>query len=75
MTNEVMVFLRSTIQNVSHQQPPNSVTPKARVLPSAPPVETSKPAGGRDATLDALAGAPAEVGGDGPESANGGPFA
>jgi tRNA modification GTPase len=31
--------VRPKLQNVSHQQPPDSTRPKSRVAPSPPPVE------------------------------------
>ena len=59
-------------QNVSHQQRPDWVTPKSRVKPSVPPVETSKPVGGGKGALEPAAGPLAEAAGPGP-LANGGP--
>jgi hypothetical protein len=64
-------------QKVSHQQPPDSRRPKSRVVPSTPPVETSKPVGGGVGALDVPAGSDIEATGGGPAlaSANGGPVA
>src|SRR5690348_9458922 len=65
------------LQNVSHQQPPDSTSPKSRVVPSTPPVEMSKPVGGDAVTLDARAGPAVEATGGAPAfvSASGGPSA
>src|SRR6185437_242339 len=59
----------SDTQNVSHQHPPNSVTPKSRVPPSA--VEISKPVGGCSVAL----AAPVEASGGGSAPPKGGPAA
>src|SRR5699024_5465714 len=65
-----------TDQNVSHQQPPDWLIPKSRVLPSPPPVETRKPiSGGGVAALAATAGVSIAYGGSVPAPASGGPVA